>query len=77
MTLALRIFTEPQQGASYDQQLAVALEAERLGFDAFFRSDHYLRMGGDPGGPGPAQPTHGSRWPASPGRRAASASGRS
>lgn len=51
MTLALRIFTEPQQGASYDQQLAVALEAERLGFDAFFRSDHYLRMGGDPGGP--------------------------
>lgn len=51
MTLALRVFTEPQQGASYDQQLAVALEAERLGFDAFFRSDHYLRMGGDPGGP--------------------------
>ncbi|HEX6383011.1 MAG TPA: LLM class flavin-dependent oxidoreductase, partial [Acidimicrobiia bacterium] len=49
--MALRIFTEPQQGASYDQQLAVALEAERLGFDAFFRSDHYLRMGGDPGGP--------------------------
>jgi F420-dependent oxidoreductase-like protein len=51
VTLALRVFTEPQQGASYDQQLAVALEAERLGFDAFFRSDHYLRMGGDPGGP--------------------------
>ena len=51
MTLALRIFIEPQQGASYDQQLAVAQEAERLGFDAFFRSDHYLRMGGDPGGP--------------------------
>ncbi len=51
MTLALRVFTEPQQGASYDQQLAVAREAERLGFDAFFRSDHYLRMGDDPGGP--------------------------
>ncbi len=51
MSLALRVFTEPQQGASYDQQLAVAQEAERLGFDAFFRSDHYLRMGGDPGGP--------------------------
>jgi F420-dependent oxidoreductase-like protein len=51
VTLALRIFTEPQQGASYDQQLAVAQEAERLGFDAFFRSDHFLRMGGDPGGP--------------------------
>jgi F420-dependent oxidoreductase-like protein len=51
MTLALRIFTEPQDGASYDQQLAVAQEAERLGYDAFFRSDHYLRMGGDPAGP--------------------------
>jgi F420-dependent oxidoreductase-like protein len=51
--MLLRIFTEPQQGATYDQQLAVARTAEKLGFDAFFRSDHYLRMGdGDPG-PGP------------------------
>jgi F420-dependent oxidoreductase-like protein len=51
--MRLRIFTEPQQGVSYDQQLAVARAAEELGFDAFFRSDHYLRMGdGDPG-PGP------------------------
>jgi F420-dependent oxidoreductase-like protein len=51
--MRLRIFTEPQQGASYDQQLAVARTAEDLGFDAYFRSDHYLRMGdGDPG-PGP------------------------
>ncbi len=49
----LRIFTEPQQGASYDELLAVAQATERLGFDAFFRSDHYLRMGpGDPM-PGP------------------------
>ncbi|MTB89412.1 LLM class F420-dependent oxidoreductase [Aeromicrobium senzhongii] len=48
----LRIFTEPQQGASYDDLLAVAQESERLGFDAFFRSDHYLAMGGD-GLPGP------------------------
>jgi len=49
----LRIFTEPQQGATYDQLLAVARTAEKCGFDAFFRSDHYLRMGeGDPG-PGP------------------------
>ncbi|HTO01198.1 MAG TPA: LLM class F420-dependent oxidoreductase, partial [Microthrixaceae bacterium] len=45
----LRIFTEPQQGATYDDLLAVALESERLGFDAFFRSDHYLHMGGEPG----------------------------
>lgn len=45
-----RIFTEPQQGASYDELLAVAQATEQLGFDAFFRSDHYLRMGdGDPG----------------------------
>ena len=48
----LRIFTEPQQGASYDQLLAVARKTEECGFDAFFRSDHYLTMGGD-GRPGP------------------------
>jgi alkanesulfonate monooxygenase len=50
--MELRIFLEPQQGATYDQQLAVAQGAERLGFDAFFRSDHFLTMGGD-GLPGP------------------------
>lgn len=45
----LRIFTEPQQGASYDDHLAMARRAEELGYGAFFRSDHYLRMGdGDP-----------------------------
>ncbi len=49
----LRIFTEPQQGATYDDLLAVAREAESLGFDAFFRSDHYLKMGGVSGLPGP------------------------
>jgi F420-dependent oxidoreductase-like protein len=48
----LRIFVEPQQGGTYDQQLAGALLAERLGFDAYFRSDHYLAMAGD-GGAGP------------------------
>lgn len=47
------IFTEPQQGASYDDQLAYAQAAERLGFDGFFRSDHYLRMGGGDPLPGP------------------------
>jgi F420-dependent oxidoreductase-like protein len=41
----LRIFTEPQQGATYDDLLAVAQRAEQLGFDAFFRSDHYVAMG--------------------------------
>jgi len=49
----LRIFTEPQQGATYDQLLAVALTAEEEGFGAFFRSDHYLKMGGVSGLPGP------------------------
>ncbi|MFI6559871.1 LLM class F420-dependent oxidoreductase [Streptomyces sp. NPDC050534] len=49
----LRIFTEPQQGASYDTLLTVAKATEDLGFDAFFRSDHYLRMGSGDGLPGP------------------------
>ena len=49
----LRIFTEPQQGATYDDLLAVALRAEQLGFGAFFRSDHYLVMGDSDGLPGP------------------------
>jgi F420-dependent oxidoreductase-like protein len=49
----LRIFTEPQQGATYDDLLRVAKASEDLGFDAFFRSDHLQRIGpGDPG-PGP------------------------
>ena len=49
----LRIFTEPQQGASYDDLLRVAKATEELGFDAFFRSDHYLSMGSASGLPGP------------------------
>ncbi|MDQ1443541.1 MAG: hypothetical protein QOI20_5 [Acidimicrobiaceae bacterium] len=51
--MQLRIFTEPQQGASYDQLLAAAKATEDAGFDAFFRSDHYLRMGPGDGRPGP------------------------
>ncbi|MFC5730240.1 MULTISPECIES: LLM class F420-dependent oxidoreductase [Nocardioides] len=50
--MELRVFTEPQQGATYDDLLAVAQAAEELGFGAFFRSDHYLHMSGD-GLPGP------------------------
>jgi F420-dependent oxidoreductase-like protein len=50
----LRIFTEPQQGASYEDLLAVAQATEAHGFDAFFRSDHYLVMGGGDGRPGPS-----------------------
>ena len=43
--MEFRILTEPHQGASYDDLLAVAQRAEVLGFDAFFRSDHYMKMG--------------------------------
>jgi F420-dependent oxidoreductase-like protein len=48
----LRIFTEPQQGASYADLLRVAQATEAAGFDAFFRSDHYRTMSGS-GEPGP------------------------
>ncbi|MGM9468504.1 LLM class F420-dependent oxidoreductase [Streptomyces murinus] len=49
----LRVFTEPQQGATYDTLLRVAKTAEELGYGAFFRSDHYLHMGNVDGLPGP------------------------
>ncbi|MBE7187034.1 LLM class F420-dependent oxidoreductase [Jatrophihabitans endophyticus] len=52
--MQLRIFTEPQQGASYDDLLRVARATESLGFNAFFRSDHYLSMGDGDGLPGPS-----------------------
>jgi F420-dependent oxidoreductase-like protein len=51
--MRLRIFTEPQQGADYSTLLRVAKATEDLGFDAFFRSDHYLKMGNVSGLPGP------------------------
>ena len=49
----LRIFTEPQQGARYEDLLRVAKASEDLGFDAFFRSDHLQRIGSGNPGPGP------------------------
>lgn len=51
--MELRIFTEPQDGAGYDDLLAIAKKTEELGFDAFFRSDHYLAFSGGDGLPGP------------------------
>ena len=51
--MQLRIFTEPQQGADYATLLRVARATEDFGFDAFFRSDHYLKMGDVSGLPGP------------------------
>ena len=70
--MQLRIFTEPQQGAEYGRLLAVARAAEELGFDAFFRSDHYLKMGDGAACPGPRTP--GSPWPGWPARRRGSGS---
>ncbi|MGH9019865.1 MAG: LLM class F420-dependent oxidoreductase [Acidimicrobiales bacterium] len=49
----LRVFVEPQQGATYDQILTLARVAEEEGFGGFFRSDHYLKMGSVSGLPGP------------------------
>jgi F420-dependent oxidoreductase-like protein len=51
--MRLRIFTEPQQGANYATLRAVATAAEDFCFDAFFRSDHFLKMGNVSGQPGP------------------------
>src|SRR3954465_6121675 len=51
-SMRLVIFTEPQQGAAYDDLRRVAPLAEQTGYDGFFRSDHYVAMGGD-GLPGP------------------------
>jgi F420-dependent oxidoreductase-like protein len=48
--MLLRVMTEPQEGATYDDLLRVARATEELGFDAFFRSDHLQRIAdGDPG----------------------------
>ncbi len=50
--MQLRVMTEPQQGGTYDDILRLAKQTERLGFDAFFRSDHLQRIGGGDPGPG-------------------------
>ncbi|UKJ62335.1 LLM class F420-dependent oxidoreductase [Cellulosimicrobium cellulans] len=48
-----RMFVEPQQGATYRDQLECARAADELGYDGFFRSDHYMAVGGVDGRPGP------------------------
>ena len=40
------LMTEPQQGLSYTEILAIARAAEDAGFEAFFRSDHYASFPG-------------------------------
>lgn len=54
MRFALMI--EAQQGCSYDDQLAIARRAEKAGFEAFFRSDHYTSF------PGPADRPTTDAW---------------
>ena len=49
MRFALMI--EPQQGLTYEEQLAVARHAEAAGFEALFRSDHYESFPGETGNP--------------------------
>ena len=49
MRFALMI--EPQQGLSYDEQLAIVRRAEKVGFESFFRSDHYQSFPGPSGEP--------------------------
>jgi F420-dependent oxidoreductase-like protein len=45
------LMTEPQQGLSYDEILAIARTAEESGLEAFFRSDHYASFPGGSGKP--------------------------
>ena len=49
MRFALMI--EPQQGLTYEEQLAIVRRAESVGFESFFRSDHYQSFPGPSGGP--------------------------
>lgn len=45
------LMTEPQQGMSYADQLAITRRAEANGFEAFFRSDHFASFPGEAGQP--------------------------
>jgi F420-dependent oxidoreductase-like protein len=45
------LMTEPQQGLSYAEILAIARTAESAGLEAFFRSDHYASFPGGSGKP--------------------------
>ena len=51
--MQLRIIVSSRQGAHYSTLLDLARAAEQLGFDGFFRSDHYLSTGSGDGLPGP------------------------
>ncbi len=49
MRFALMI--EAQQGLTYAEQLAIVRRAESVGFESFFRSDHYQSFPGPSGNP--------------------------
>src|SRR5918999_678749 len=51
VAMRFALMTEPQQGLSYDEILAVARTAEESGLEAFFRSDHYASFPGESGLP--------------------------
>lgn len=50
----LRLLIEPQFGATYEDQLAITLAAERLGYPALMRSDHFVNTAAGDGLPGPS-----------------------
>ncbi|MBA2557729.1 MAG: TIGR03560 family F420-dependent LLM class oxidoreductase [Chloroflexi bacterium] len=45
------LMTEPQQGLSYEELLALVVAAEKSGFESFLRSDHYASFPGEAGLP--------------------------
>jgi F420-dependent oxidoreductase-like protein len=45
------LMTEPQQGLTYEEILALARTAEESGLESFFRSDHYASFPGEGGLP--------------------------
>ncbi|MFH8337441.1 LLM class F420-dependent oxidoreductase [Streptomyces sp. AM6-12] len=53
MNPRLSIYTASQQGTDYDLLLSVANAAEDCGYDGFFTSDHYMKLGDVAGLPGP------------------------
>ena len=45
------LMSEPQQGMSYEEILALVHTAEQAGFESYFRSDHYSSFPGEAGLP--------------------------
>jgi alkanesulfonate monooxygenase SsuD/methylene tetrahydromethanopterin reductase-like flavin-dependent oxidoreductase (luciferase family) len=54
--MKIGIVVEGQMGLTYAQQLEIATRAESLGFDAFYRTDHYESF------PGPADQATSDAW---------------